>query len=332
MRGLPRSGCLLACGYLETIRRASDCVGAAVVLLSIHLSGAAMATNPLPLSDAPADAPPDEAEYDAICATLAASTPGRRFLAEYAKRQRRADARTLARPLAALARDISALSAIVGRIEAVLPPSSPLFVDGVPAADRLVHFATMLREQHGDVALGAELEAVAREIRAAWSGGNAIAGEVQSAAALLEALVARVNTLMAVVFAGPDPDDGALHAAAPQASNKETPRQSDCPVTASAIDVSDLLDLRPRPRPEPQQAVPTIRETTAGESASAEPMSTPDRSMATSLSSVADADVSRPLYPDAGAAAARAGTTAASGDPLAALRGLSEEELIALFS
>jgi hypothetical protein len=291
-----------------------------------------MATNPLPLSDAPADAPPDEAEYDAIYATLTASAPGRRFLAEFAKRQRRADARALARPLAALARDISALSAVVGRIEAALPPSGPLLIDGVPAAERLLHLATMLRQPHGDVALGAALEAVAREIRGALSGGNAIAGEVQSAAALLKDLAGRVNTLMAVVFAGPDPDDGALPTAAPQASNKEAPRQPDRLVSASAIDVSDLLDLRPRPRPEPQETAPTIRETTAGESASAEPLSTTDRSMAMSPSSADAADVSHSVNPEAGAAAARAAATTTYGDPLAALRGLSEEELIALFS
>jgi hypothetical protein len=120
-----------------------------------------MSTNPLLLSDVLAG-PPNDADYEAVYAQIMATERGRRFLTEYAIRERHPDTHmlvgTIARleaamrddpPLqvpAAFARDLTELASAIERVEAGVAASGTPAPDGLPAAERSQDIASALRD------------------------------------------------------------------------------------------------------------------------------------------------------------------------------------------
>ncbi len=117
-------------------------------------------TNDPYLSKAPA-APPNDADYDAAYAEIMATTRGRRFLIEYAIRNRHPDSHilvsTIARLEAALhdpsrqvraafKRDLTELAAAIARIEAKVAASGVPAAASVPAAERITDIVLALRD------------------------------------------------------------------------------------------------------------------------------------------------------------------------------------------
>ncbi len=117
-------------------------------------------TNDPYLSKAP-PAPPKDADYDAAYAEIMATTRGRRFLIEYAIRNRHPDSHilvsTIARLEAALhdpsrqvraafKRDLTELAAAIARIEAKVAASGVPAAASVPAAERITDIVLALRD------------------------------------------------------------------------------------------------------------------------------------------------------------------------------------------
>jgi hypothetical protein len=104
---------------------------------------------------------PDEADYDAVHAALMATERGRRFLTEYADRNRHADTT-----------DVSA------------------------AIERLSDIAFMLHERPVEATLCDGLDAAVREVSGANMRSQSAAEDVRKAAELLHALASRVSAMM----------------------------------------------------------------------------------------------------------------------------------------
>ncbi len=120
-----------------------------------------MSTDPLLLSDILAG-PPNDADYEAVYAQIMATERGRRFLTEYAIRERHRDTHmlvgTISRleaamrddpPLqvpAAFARDLTELASAIERVEAEVAASGTPAPDGLPAAERIQGIASALRD------------------------------------------------------------------------------------------------------------------------------------------------------------------------------------------
>jgi hypothetical protein len=120
-----------------------------------------MPNDPLHLSDDLAG-PPNDADYAAAYAEIMATERGRRFLIEYAIRNRHPDTHilvsTIARleaamhdnpPLqvpAAFKRDLTELASAIARIEARLAASEMPGSAGLPAADRIQDIVLALRD------------------------------------------------------------------------------------------------------------------------------------------------------------------------------------------
>jgi hypothetical protein len=134
-------------------------VVAAIVLFELASAGGTMTNDPY-LSKAPA-APPNEADYDAAYAEIMATARGRRFLIEYAIRNRHPDSHilvsTIARLEAALRdpsrqvpaafkRDLTELAAAIARIEAMGTVGGVPVAASVPAAERITEIVLALRD------------------------------------------------------------------------------------------------------------------------------------------------------------------------------------------
>jgi hypothetical protein len=104
---------------------------------------------------------PDEADYDAVYAALMATDRGRRFLTEYADRNRHADTTAIVRAIARIeatlrgegppradaAGDLMEIAAAVDRIQAAISAGTPP-ASGISAAiERLLDIAFMLHER-----------------------------------------------------------------------------------------------------------------------------------------------------------------------------------------
>jgi hypothetical protein len=192
-----------------------------------------MANDPLPLPDMAAEPPTDNAqgahdlrgahealdaqgaEYEAICAEIAATERGRWFLSEHIKRSRAADTDRLVGSLAraeaamrgdatekspgALADDLAKLAAAIGQVEAMMTAGAPSAADGLAVSERIQDVAFALREREIDPALCDALESALFELGDAFARHDAAAERTQSAAALLRSVEANINALIALV-------------------------------------------------------------------------------------------------------------------------------------
>jgi hypothetical protein len=170
-----------------------------------------MPNDPLALPQILAELP-DEAGYDAVHAALMATERGRRFLTEYADRNRHADTAAIvgaiARIEAALrgdgppradaAGDLMEIAAAIDRIEAALAASATPASDISAAIERLLDIAFMLHERPVEATLCDGLDAAIREISEATMRSESTAAGIRQAAELVGALAGRVREMMAL--------------------------------------------------------------------------------------------------------------------------------------
>jgi hypothetical protein len=164
-----------------------------------------------PLAQILADLP-DEADYDAVRAALMATDRGRRFLAEYADRNRHADTTAIVSAIARIeatlrgegppradaAGDLMEIAAAIDRIEAALAAGTTAAPDISAAIERLLDIAFMLHERPVEATLCDGLDAAIREISAADMRSESTAAGIREAADLVRALAGRVREMTAL--------------------------------------------------------------------------------------------------------------------------------------
>ena len=180
-----------------------------------------MPNDPLALPQILAELP-DEAGYDAVHAALMATERGRRFLTEFADRNRHADTTAIVGAIARIeatlrgdgpphadaAGDLMEIAAAIDRIGAALAAGTPPASDISAAIERLLDIAFMLHERPVEATLCDGLDAAIREISQANMRSESTAAGVREAAELVGALAGRVREMMALSSAsrgGPQP-------------------------------------------------------------------------------------------------------------------------------
>jgi hypothetical protein len=155
---------------------------------------------------------PEGADYDAVHAALMASERGRRFLTEYADRNRHADTVAIVSAVARLEAtlrgegppradavgDLMEIAAAIDRIEAALAAGTTPVADVSAAIERLLDIAFMLHERPVEATLCDGLDAAIREISAANMRSESTAAGIREAAELARALAGRVREMMAL--------------------------------------------------------------------------------------------------------------------------------------
>jgi hypothetical protein len=155
---------------------------------------------------------PDEAGYDAVHAALMATERGRRFLSEYADRNRHADTAAIVRAIARIeaalrgegpprvdaAGDLMEIAGAIDRIGAALAAGTPPASDVSAAVERLLDIAFMLHERPVEATLCDGLDAAIGEISQANMRSESTAAGIREAAELVGALAGRVREMMAL--------------------------------------------------------------------------------------------------------------------------------------
>jgi hypothetical protein len=152
---------------------------------------------------------PDAADYDVVLAAIMASERGRRFLSEFAKRNRNADTTMVvaaiarveaairgdAAPQAAAAGtgDLVEIAAAVDRIAAAIAAGTTRTSDTAAAIERIQDIAFMLHERPLEATLRDSFDAAVRELATAAARIDADA----DATALLHTLASRVREMIA---------------------------------------------------------------------------------------------------------------------------------------
>ena len=141
---------------------------------------------------------PDEADYDAVYAALMATDRGRRFLTEFADRNRHADTTAIVSAIARIeamlrgdgppradaAGDLLEIAAAVDRIEAALGAGATPAPNISAAIERLLDIAFMLHERPVEATLCDGLDAAIGEISQANMRSESTAAGVREAAEL----------------------------------------------------------------------------------------------------------------------------------------------------
>lgn len=222
---------------------------------------------------------PDEADYDAVHGTLMATERGRRFLTEFAGRNRHADTTAIVSAIARIeamlrgdgppradaAGDLMEIAAAIDRIEAALAAGTTPASDVSAAIERLLDIAFMLHERPVEATLCDGLDAAIREISEASARSASAAAGVRNAAELLRALAGRVSGMIglssasrgASQLAGENVDatsgagffelatnDGETFATAVAELAASLPTLADTP--------SEPVEAAPEPEPEPE--------------------------------------------------------------------------------
>ena len=157
---------------------------------------------------------PDEAGYDAVHAALMATERGRRFLSEFADRNRHADTTAIVGAIARIeatlrgdgppradAGDLTEVAAAIDRIGAALAAGTPPVSDVSAAIERLLDIAFMLHERPVEATLCDGLDAAIREISQATMRSESTAADVREAAELVGALAGRVREMITLSIA-----------------------------------------------------------------------------------------------------------------------------------
>ena len=155
---------------------------------------------------------PDEGDFDAVHAALMATERGRRFLTEYAARNRHADTTAIVTAIARIeatlrgegppradaAGDLMEIAAAIERIETALAAGATPAPDVSAAIERLLDIAFVLHERPVEATLCDALDAAIREISDANMRSESTAEGVRGAAELVCALAGRVREMMAL--------------------------------------------------------------------------------------------------------------------------------------
>jgi hypothetical protein len=260
------------------------------------------------------------------------------------------------------ARDLTEIAAAIGRIEAEIGAGATPAPDIFAPIERIADVAFVLHERSVEATLCDELDAALREISNARARSEPAAERVRKAAEMLHALGSRVAEMIALASAKPSADASAADNTAAGRSGTPLSMESDGAAAcegviedgvalrgalfdldaeqteylaqAVAALVASLPTLADAPGPDGDPQSGPDRQAAAGEgtssaAAASEQQSTADILPALDLVTVPSANHNdeRP-QPDI----SRAVPSAAAADALAAVRALSEEELIALFS
>jgi hypothetical protein len=230
----------------------------------------------------------DAADYDAVLAATMATECGRRFLAEFASRNRNADTAMVVGAIArveaairgeaapqdapsvaaaAAAGELIEIAAAIDRIEAALAAVAPRASDTAAAIERMQDIAFTLHERPLEATLRDSFDAAVRELVAAAARPDAAA----DATDLLYALASRVREMIdarmshqpaAEAFAV-SPDGGEALARAVAAFAATLPVLAEAPETASAVPSEAL----PAPSDEAETSQPTPAEPPHAEAA-----------------------------------------------------------------
>ena len=265
-----------------------------------------MADGSLAISPMPPALPAD-ADYDALCEALMASSRGRWFLEEYAKRNRNADTGLVLDAIArveAVVRSEQAHQASQGvRIELLemartiaqtradvaeakpersASPSAEAGTDVFAAAGRLQEVAWTMRERGLDMAMCDQIADLSTAILSASSlRNNPNDGRAQKLAEVLSSLERRIDAMLRAA-AEPPPSDGSADRIAPELA-PEQPQLSAVELPAEATPPPVELDEQPAaatatPQPveldeQPAAATGTLPEAALSLPAAAEPES-----------------------------------------------------------
>jgi hypothetical protein len=248
---------------------------------------------------------PDEADYDAVHAALMATERGRRFLTEFADRNRHADTTAIVSAIARIEAtlrgdgppradaigDLMEIAAAIDRIGAALAAGAAPAPDVSAAIERLLDIAFMLHERPVEATLCDGLDAAIREISQANMRSDSTAAGVREAAELVRALAGRVREMTALSSAmhgTPQPanvasasgagffelatNDGGTFAQAVAELAASLPALTDTPgepVEAVPEPESARGALTPAPEIAPSEPVERVPEPESGEGASA---------------------------------------------------------------
>jgi hypothetical protein len=269
-----------------------DC-GPALIMLILTLcrSFDAMADGSLAISTMPPALPAD-ADYDALCEALMASSRGRWFLEEYAKRNRNADTGLVLDAIAhveavvrseqahqanqgvriellEMARTIAQTRADVAEAkpERSASPSNASGTDVFAAAGRLQEVAWSMREHGLDMAMCDQISDLSTAILSASSlRNNPNDGRAQKLAEVLNSLEQRIDAMLRAA-AEPPPSDGSADRVAPeqpQLSVVELPAEAapppvepnEQPAAKAAALPEAALSFPPVAKPGPVKAEP----------------------------------------------------------------------------
>jgi hypothetical protein len=310
-----------------------------------------MADGSLAISTLPPGLPADE-DYDALCEALMASARGRWFLQEYAKRNRNADTGIVLEAVARveavvrgeqahhatqgmrielleMARTIAQTRADVAEAKPVptVEAASDSATDIFAAAGRLQEVAWTMRERGLDMAMCDQIADLSSAILSASSLRNPNDGRAQQLGEVLRSLERRIDFMLRTA-AEPPASDGAGDGAAPDhhgatATVLPFPAVAEAEptdaVTAEAEPASEAGPFDLDPIPVEPRAAPLAH-------AAAEPPASPP---APSVAAENEDFLLAPMPLPGTAAAPAAGKPT---DPLAALRALTPQERIALFT
>jgi hypothetical protein len=226
---------------------------------------------------------PDEADYDAVHAALMATDRGRRFLTEFANRNRHADTTAIVNAIARIeatlrgdgppradaAGDLMEIAAAIDRIGAALAAGTPPAPDISAAIERLLDIAFMLHERPVEATLCDGLDAAVREIAEATMRSESTVLGSREAAELVRALAGRVREMMALSNAsrgGSQPAGENVDAASGAGffelatNDSETFAQAVAELAASLPTFADApsqpVEAAPAPEPESGEGVP----------------------------------------------------------------------------
>jgi hypothetical protein len=222
---------------------------------------------------------PDEADYDAVHAAIMATERGRRFLTEYADRNRHADTATIVGAIARIEAtlrgedppradatgDLMEIAAAIERVQAAFAAGTTPAPDVSAAIERLLDIAFMLHERPVEPTLCDRLDAAIREISDANMRSESTAEGVREAAELVRALASRVREMMALASAvrsaprpaGANADSTSGAGFFELATNDgETFAQAVAELAASLPALTDApsepVEAAPEPEPEPE--------------------------------------------------------------------------------
>jgi hypothetical protein len=229
---------------------------------------------------------PDEADYDAVHAALMATERGRRFLTEYADRNRHADTTMIvgaiarleaalhgeAAPRADAAGDLMEIAAAVDRIQAAIAAAAGTQAppDVAVAIERLSDIAFMLHERPVEATLCDGLDDAIRELSEISARSEPAAAGVHKAAELLQALAGRVSAMIALATGAHAADQPAGENAAvesPPGAGLFEPATNDGETFAQAV--ADLAASLPTSADAPSESVEAAPESGQGAQAPA---------------------------------------------------------------
>jgi hypothetical protein len=241
-----------------------------------------MADGSLALSTMPPALPAD-ADYDALCEALMASSRGRWFLEEYAKRNRNADTGLVLDAIARveavvrseqahqasqgvrielleMARTIAQTRADVAEAkpERTASPSATSGPDVFAAAGRLQEVAWTMRERGLDMAMCDQISDLSTAILSASSlRANPNDGRAQKLAEVLSSLEQRIDAMLRAAAAEPPPSDGSADRVAPEQrrlSAVELPAEAAPPPVPPSVPAPALPPVPPSLEPNEQPA------------------------------------------------------------------------------